>query len=241
MSEDQVRARGGAALAIWLLVAIVASGAIYYAAASGALSWSMLTEARTSLAELNEQSPALTVALYASAFLLLAMALFPAQLWIILVGGILFGFFGGFAITWTAAVISSLVVYLVSKGMFGGLYRRRANKYLNRVAEAFRKDEFLYMLTMRFAPICPYCIANIVPAVLGARTAPYLLSTAIGVAPYIAVYSFVGSRAGSLLAMDEPPDIAGLAREIAPALAAFAILPILALVARHATRRRVQP
>ncbi len=236
--EERPKGGGSVTLVIWLLIAISASGALYYAASTGLLSWSTLVEARTALNDLVAQSPILAVALYVGVFVTLSLVLFPAQLWIILVGGILFGFAGGFAITWFAAVFSSMIVYFVSKGTLGALYRRRAGKYLERVAEIFRLDQFWYMLTLRFVPICPYCIANIIPAMLGARPTPYLISTMIGVTPYIAVYSFAGAQAGSMLAIGEPPNLAETARLIIPVLAAFAALPILAIVARSASRRR---
>lgn len=228
---------GGVTLAIWLLIAVCASAALYYAAATGVLSWSTLVEARTALTQLVADRPLVAVALYVAAFVTLALVLFPAQLWIILIGGILFGFAGGFALTWASAVLSSMIVFFVSRGTLGALYRQRASKYLERVAEIFREDQFLYMLTLRLVPICPYCIANVIPAMLGARTLPYFLSTIIGVTPYIVVYSYAGSRAGAVLAMGEPPDLASLAREIMPILAAIAALPILTIIVRRMARK----
>jgi uncharacterized membrane protein YdjX (TVP38/TMEM64 family) len=240
MGEQKAGGAGAGAIA-WIVLAVCASAGLYYAAATGAISWTSLMQARAALNDWIGQSPALVVALYVAAFMTLSLILFPAQLWIILVGGVLFGFETGFAISWACAIASSLIVFSLSRTALGGLYRRRAGRYLERVSEIFHRDQVWYMLTLRLIPICPYCVANVLPAMLGARLWPYLLATVIGVVPYILVYSFVGSRAGALLAVGEPPDFTTLSREFVWVFAALASLPLLAIGARYAFLRRRTP
>jgi len=190
------------------------------------------------LADLVTQHSWLAFAAYVAFFLVMSLLLFPAQLWVILIGAVLLGFERGFAASWLAACLSAALVFLLARSALGGVYRRHAQRYLDRVEAAFQRDQFLYMLMLRFIPVCPYCVANVLPAVLGANFWRYLLATAIGVIPYIGVYSFAGARAAAILDPDRPPDLASISADLIPVLAAFAALPLLAIIVRSMSKRR---
>jgi uncharacterized membrane protein YdjX (TVP38/TMEM64 family) len=224
--------------AVWLLVALLASAAIYWLAARGALSWSSAVAAHATLAEIATSHPVLMIAAYVAVFTAAALLLFPAQLWIIVLGGVLFGFERAFAVSWAAAVLSAGLVFVIARSTIGEIYRRHARGYLDRIGGAFQKDQFLYILMLRFIPICPFCVTNVAPALLGARLTPYLAATAIGVAPYVATYCFAGGRAAAMLDPDHPPDPASFSNDIIVVLSALAAMPVIAVIARRAQRKR---
>ncbi len=223
---------------LWLALALLASGLAYWLVAEGALTWSSAVAARTRLADAASSHPALAILIYICLFTGAAILLMPVQVWVILLGGILLGFERGVAASMAAALISAGAVFLIGRSTIGEIYRRHARGYLDKIDGAFQKDQFLYMLTLRLVPIFPFCVGNVVPALLGARLAPYLAAAAIGVCPYVLIYSFAGARAAAMLAPHRAPDISHLSGDIILILFALARVPVIAVIIRAQMRRK---
>lgn len=243
MSEDagaEARVKRGPpiALIVWGLVALAIIGGVTWASVSGKLTWSMAVDAREAAAALVSGYTVFAYACYILLFIVMALALFPAQLWIIVFGAMLFGFWPALIVSWLAAVLSAMLVFELARGALAHRYRAKASKYLARIEEAFSRDQLSWMLVMRFIPMVPYCISNVAPAFLGARPVPFLIATVIGVIPYVAAYTFAGDRAGAVLDRDTPPDLASLAGDLLPIMLAVAAMPLLALVVRRFARSR---
>jgi uncharacterized membrane protein YdjX (TVP38/TMEM64 family) len=226
------------ALTVWIAAAVAMIAAIYWAASAGFLSWEMAVESRIAADEFVTRNAVLAYAAYLVLFVVLALALFPAQLWIIVFGAMLFGFWPALIVSWLAAVGSAALVFALSRGVLAGRYREKAAKYLARIEKGFQRDQFTWMLAVRFIPVVPYCISNVAPAFLGARLAQFLAATVVGVIPYIAAYTFAGAKAASVLDSNAPPDVASLAADMAPVMLAIAALPLAALLVRRWRRSK---
>ena len=225
------------ALVLWLAAAGVAIAAIYWAASAGLLTWERAVEMRGSAQLFVETNVLLAYAVYIALFVVLAVVLFPAQLWIIVFGAMLFGFWPALIVSWAATVASATVVFLLARGVLAGRYKAKAGKYLARVEQGFKRDQFTWMLAVRFIPVVPYCISNVAPAFLGARLKPFIAAAAVGVVPYVTAYTFAGAKAAGVLDADAPPDVASMAAEMAPVMLAVAALPLAALLVRRFGRR----
>lgn len=225
------------ALIAWIGLAVAVIVAIYGAVNAGLLSWEMAVESRIAADEFVARNAILAYAAYLALFVILALALFPAQLWIIVFGAVLFGFWPALIVSWLAAAASAALVFLLARGALAEGYRARASKYLVWIEKGFQRDQFSWMLAVRFIPVVPYCISNVAPAFLAARFAPFLAATIIGVIPYVTAYTFAGAKAASVLDSREPPDVAGLAVDMAPVMLAIAALPMAALLVRRWRRR----
>jgi len=226
------------ALVVWLCAAGLVIGVIYWAASAGLLSWENAVGMRTAAQAFVDQNTFLAYAAYIALFVALAVALFPAQLWIIVIGAMLFGFWPALIVSWLAAVGSAGLVFTLARGVLAGQYRERASKYLARVEQAFQRDQFSWMLAVRFIPVVPYCISNVAPAFLGARLRPFLAAAAAGVLPYLTAYTFAGAQTASVLDADAPPDLARIAGTLFPVMLATAALPLVALAVRRWGLRR---
>jgi uncharacterized membrane protein YdjX (TVP38/TMEM64 family) len=230
--EDDRRGVPVAAI-LWAAAAVSIVGGVAWATASGALTWSMAVDAREAAQAFVARYMVVAYAAYIALFVIMALALFPAQLWIIVFGAVLFGFWPAFLVSWFATVLSAAAVFLAARGAFAGRYQARAGKYLARIGEEFRRDQLSWMLAMRFIPVVPYFASNVAPAFLGARLPPFLVAATIGVIPYVGAYTFAGDRAAAVLDRDKAPDIAGLAADLVPVTLAIAALPLLALAVRR--------
>jgi uncharacterized membrane protein YdjX (TVP38/TMEM64 family) len=238
-AESESQGRGvPLAVILWGAAALAIIAGLTWATASGTLTWSMAVDAREAAEDFVARHAALAYAAYIALFVVMALALFPAQLWVIVFGAMLFGFWQAFIVSWFAAVLSAATVFLAARGAFAGRYRAKAGKYLVRVEEAFRRDQLSWMLAMRFVPVVPYFVSNVAPAFLGARLPPFLVAASVGVIPYVAAYTFAGDRASDVLDRDMPPDVASLVADLFPILLAIAALPLLAVAVRRWGRRR---
>lgn len=225
------------ALAVWIAVAITILVGVTWATSAGLLTWAMAVDARASAQDFVSRYAVLAYAGYVALFVVLALALFPAQLWIIVFGAMVFGFWPALIVSWAAALLSAVSVFLAARGVLAGRYREKAGKYLARVEQEFQRDQFSWMLAMRFVPVVPYFVSNVAPAFLGARLPPFIVAAGIGIIPYVTAYTFAGDRAARVLDRDTPPDMASLAADMFPIMAAVAALPLLALAVKRFRRK----
>ena len=237
MTEETVKSGPPWVLIAWALAAVAIVGGVTWATSTGVLTWSMAVDAKEGAAGFVAGNPVLAYAAYILLFIAIALTLFPAQLWIIIFGAMLFGFWPGLIVSWAAAVISAVAVFIAGRTLLADRYRAASAKYLARVSQEFSKDQLIWMLAVRFIPVVPYCISNVAPAFLGARFAPFLIATMIGVIPYVSAYSFAGAKTAEVLDRDAPPDVGSLAADMFPVMLAVAALPLLALAARRFRRK----
>lgn len=225
-------------MVIWIAVAVLIVGAIYWSVNAGLLSWEMAVEARAAGQQFVAQNTVLAYAGYVLLFVVLAVVLFPAQLWIIVFGAMVFGFWPAMVVSWGASLLGAVCVFVMARGVMGDFYRARASRHLARIEEGFQRNQLSWMLTVRFIPIVPYFVSNVAPAFLGARLTPFAIAAAVGVVPYVAGYSFVGAQTASVFDEGKPPDVASLAASMAPVLLVVATLPMLAMLVRRWLARR---
>ena len=225
-------------LVAWLTGVGVALAAIAWAANAGLLSWETMVGMRVAAQQFVDQNIALAYAGYVALFIVLAVILFPAQLWIIIFGAMLFGFWPALIVSWFASVAGALAVFVLARGALGDFYRAKAGRQLARIEEGFRRDQLSWMLTMRFIPVVPYCVSNVAPAFLGARLPQFLVAAMIGVIPYAAAYTFVGAKTAAVFDSARPPDVGSIAADMTPVMLAIAALPMAALAVRYLRRRK---
>jgi uncharacterized membrane protein YdjX (TVP38/TMEM64 family) len=135
-------------------------------------------------------------ALYAA---LVALSL-PVGAVLTITGGYLFGLFAGGSATVIGATIGASAIFLVARSSLGEGLARRLGPSLQRFAEGFRKDAASYLLFLRFAPIFPFALVNIAPALLGARFSTFVWTTALGIVPGTFAFTSIGAGLGSVIA-----------------------------------------
>lgn len=122
-------------------------------------------------------------------------------------GGFLFGVWFGALLSVIGATIGAVGVFLIARTSVGDWLRERAGPRYARLAEAFRRDGFSYLLVLRLIPVFPFWLVNLVPALLGMRLLPYTLATAVGIVPGSLVYAGVGDGLAAVLEAGGEPDL----------------------------------
>lgn len=125
---------------------------------------------------------------------------FPAASVLTVFGGFLFGWLKGGLVVALAATLGASLLFLAARSAFGDVLRRRAGGAAKALAEGFERDAFNYLLVLRLAPVFPFFIINIVPALFNVRLATFAGATLIGILPGTFAYAFLGQGVGSALA-----------------------------------------
>ena len=194
------------------------------------LSFETLRTQRETLTGFVAAQPVLAVASFIGVYVLFTAMMIPGALWITIAGGFLFGLAGGTAATAVGATLGATLLFLVARTSLGEPLRRRAGPFLKKLEAGFQENPFSYMLTLRFLPVVPFPVANIAPAVLGAKLPDYVITTAFGILPGVLAYTWIGSGLGAAFDSGEEPNIAGFAKQLLPAffaLAAVSLAPVL--------------
>ena len=159
-----------------------------------------LRDARESLlATVNENllvSALAFVAIYAMA----TAVAFPAASILTVFSGFLFGWLLGGALTAVAATLGATALFLSAKSAFGNVLREKAGPSVKKLAEGFEKDAFSYLLALRLAPVFPFFVINIAPALFGVKLRDYVIATFFGILPGTFAYAYLGQGLDSVLA-----------------------------------------
>ncbi len=184
-------------------------------------------------------------------YLTAVAASFPAA-WLLTVAiGLVFGWALAAFIVVIGATLGASILFFAARSLLADFFRARAGERLNTMAEGFRKNAVSYMLFLRLAPIFPFLLVNVVPAILGVRFRTYFWTTAVGIIPGTIAYSFAGEGLRSIIgeraracAVGIPPcgqpfsarDI--ITPEILIAFSLLALVSIIPAVLRHFRKKR---
>jgi len=192
------------------------------------------------LAGLIGDRPLLSALVAMLAYALATAVSFPAA-WLLTVStGLLFGWMAGGVIVVLGATSGACILYLAARYALADFFRARAGNVLNRMADGFRSDATSYMLFLRLAPVFPFTLVNVVPAILGVPFITFVWTTFVGIIPGVMAYVFAGVGLRSIVAERAEACRAGIApcgETLGPGdlitpqiLIAFAALGVVSLI-----------
>lgn len=188
---------------------------------------------------------ALALLAYAALYVGVTALSLPGGALLTLAGGLLFGWLAAGLVTVLAATAGATLLFVVARSSLGAALSERAGPALSRLAEGFRRDAWSYMLFLRLAPVFPFWLVNLAPALLGVPLRVFVPATLIGIVPGTFAFAFIGAGLDTVLAMasracraEGCPDLA-LKDFVTPELSlALVGLSVLALVPALARRLR---
>ena len=102
---------------------------------------------------------------------------------------------------------------------------------LDKMEAGFNEHPKFYLLLLRLAPLFPFWMVNIVPALFGVSLSNYVTATLFGIIPATFIYTLVGDGAGAVLDRGQDLDLSIICepRFILPivGLAVLALLPVV--------------
>lgn len=207
------------------------------------LSFETLSRYHAELAAFVSAHAVAAALIYLALYIVNTALSLPSATALTLAGGYLFGIWLGTLYTVLGATIGASIVFLAAKTSLGEQLRVRATGALKRMERGFRENALSYLLFLRFVPLFPFFVVNLVPAFLGVPASTFVLGTFIGIVPGTFVYALAGAGLGSVLESDgEFSASAVLTPEVIGAfagLAVFSLLPVVYKKIRARGRRRL--
>lgn len=192
-----------------LPVVVIATGVVAYFAFGlhHYMSFATLSEHRGELVAWVGVHRLLAMAMFFAGYVLIIAFSLPIGALGTLLGGFLFGTVLGTMLSVTAATIGATIVFLAARGAFADVLRARAGKWFERMEEGLERNAFSYMLFLRFVPVFPFWLLNIVPAFFRVKTRTFVVTTFLGIIPGTAVYAGIGAGLDMVFDQGRVPDL----------------------------------
>lgn len=183
----------------------------------------------------------LAVALFIAVYAAATLFMLPGALWITIAGGFLFGLVGGSLATIAGATLGASLLFFAAKTSIGSALRERAGPFMKKMEAGFNESPFSYMFALRLIPVVPFPVANIAPALLGAKYREYAITTALGIVPGVVAYTWIGHSVGASLDPEATQDLFGVVANFIPAFAALGVVALIPVAYKKITGRKPKP
>ncbi len=191
------------------------------------LSLETLRSQRELLTSFVSENFFIAIAAYLLIYACATLFMVPGAFWITIAGGFLFGLTGGSVMTVLGATLGASALFFAAKTSLGTTLQEKAGPFVKKMEAGFKEDALSYMFALRFLPVVPFPVANIAPAILGAKYSQYAMTTMLGIIPGVVAYTWIGAGLGATFDAGETPDLAGLAKNLAPAFAALGVVSLI--------------
>jgi uncharacterized membrane protein YdjX (TVP38/TMEM64 family) len=163
-------------------------------------------------------SPVAAIAML-GAFLVGGLVVFPVNL-LIAASVIAFGSAAGAAVALLGSLASALLLHAIGSLLPERFRARFAGATIERLRERIARHGVLAVAIVRLVPIAPYSIVSVAAGAAGIPRVPYVVGTALGMAPGIALSAIFVDRARAVISAPRP---------LSWAMLLFAILLIVAV------------
>lgn len=202
------------------------------------LSFEQLKNHQSQLLTWTNQHLFSAVWVYVGIYVLAVAVSLPGAVFITLAGGFLFGPVLGFSLVVFSATIGATILFFAVKTSFGQWISTHAQGAIQAMRSGFQNHAFSYLMFLRFIPIFPFWLVNIVPAMLGVKPSIFILATFIGIMPGSAVYVWVGSGLSYVFAQDEAPNLSLIRQpEILYPFIALGLLSLVPIVVQKIRKK----
>ncbi len=208
------------------------------------LSLEFLANSREMLKATVAENYTLSIAGFVVLYALAVAFSFPAASVLTIFAGFLFGWLVAGIMVAFAATAGATAIFLAARSAFGDFLKDRVGGKVARLAEGFEKDAFSYLLVLRLAPVFPFFVINIAPALFNVPLRTYVIATFFGILPGTFAYAYLGEGVDSVLmaAKEAGRDISIgdlVTTEITIAFAALAIVAAIPTIVKKIRGRRI--
>ena len=218
-----------------LLFIIAAFGLSFF---SELISFEALKENRSDISNFRDENFILSIILFWLFYFLLVVFSLPGAAVASVSGGFLFGLNLGLLINVTAASTGATVLFILVRYGLKSFKYNQSNDFDNNFAVKIKngliQNQVSIMLILRLVPLVPFFLANILPALVGARLFNFIWTTVIGIIPGGIVFTWIGAGVGEVFDRNEYPNIELLfTPAILGPLLGLAALILIPMILRH--------
>jgi uncharacterized membrane protein YdjX (TVP38/TMEM64 family) len=219
---------------IIIVLAILTGG--YFAGLNEYFSLEFITANRDKLMMRVEDNYILSLVAYFFIYTIAVAVSFPGASLITVISGFLFGWFAGGLTTVFAATLGASIIFLAARTSFGDILQKKAGKRMTKLSKGFQRDAFSYLFTLRLAPIFPFWLINLAPALFGMKLMPYVIATFFGIIPGTFAYAYLGQGLGSTIRGDG----SFVTPTLVAALAVLALVSLIPIVIKRLKKRKLK-
>jgi len=210
-----------------IILTILTGG--YLAGLNEYFSLDFISENRDKLMMRVEDNYLLSLATYFVIYTVAVAVSFPGASLITVISGFLFGWFAGGLTTVFAATLGASIIFMAERTSLGDILQKKAGKRMAKLSKGFQRDAFSYLFTLRLAPIFPFWLINLAPALFGMKLVPYVVATFIGIIPGTFAYAYLGQGLGTTIRGDG----AIVTPTLVAALAVLALVSVIPIVVKR--------
>lgn len=181
-----------------------------------------LKENREMISGFVAQNYLLAVLLFIGIYILATGLSIPGATVLTLSGGFLFGAFWGTLYVNIGATIGATVVFLLAKYLIGKWAEKKYAKQFSKLQKEIKANGYSYLLTLRFIPLFPFFLINLVAGVVKVPLLTFIWTTSLGIIPGSFAYAYAGTQLASINSLGEV-----LSPQV---LLAFVFLGIVAII-----------
>lgn len=211
-----------------LILLVVMIGLFFYFKLYRYLSFAELSQHRQVLLAWTQTHYLWAVLIFIGLYVTATALSVPGATVLTLTAGFLFGTLQGSIYVVIAATLGATLIFLIVRTSIGQTLASKGVSWVKRLEAGFQHNAFNYLLVLRFIPLFPFWVINIVAGILNVKLRDYFFATLIGIIPGSVVYVAVGNGLGSLFEQGKTPNFSIIfSAEIFLPLIGLAILSIV--------------
>lgn len=210
---------------IWIICGIIAIGIVYYFGISQHLTLENVKVHASYLQSKVGDNYLQAALIFIGASIGLIMLALPITAPMAVLAGFLFGMLPGILYAMIAIVLGSGLSFLVVRYALSHMMKHRYGQRLAGFNARMQQYGYTYLITLQLLTVVPYFIINTLAALAGVSFFMFLLTTAIGSLPVVAIYAFAGKQLYTITSWQDVLSTKMLF--VLLLLAALALLPML--------------
>jgi len=123
----------------------------------------------------------------------------PGGIIILLSSGFFFGFIGGFLLNIISICLGSLIFIIFSKTLIKGLFEKYYVKFSDKLSTYIKSSSYEYLVLIRLIIGPPLLFQNICISLLNISKTKILITSFIGFAPLMLLFSYLGSHVSNII------------------------------------------
>jgi pyruvate/2-oxoglutarate dehydrogenase complex dihydrolipoamide dehydrogenase (E3) component/uncharacterized membrane protein YdjX (TVP38/TMEM64 family) len=210
----------------WLLVLALAAvvGLYLWLDLGQYLNLQTLKAQQQAIETYRTDNPGLSVALYFSAYVVMAALSLPGAALLTLAGGAVFGLLWGVVIVSFASSIGATLAFLIARFLLRDWVMQRFGQRLQAIDEGVKREGAFYLFTLRLVPVFPFFLVNLLSGLTGMKAHTFYWVSQLGMLAGTVVYVNAGTQLAKL------DSLSGI---LSPGiLGSFALLGLFPLLAR---------
>ena len=186
-----------------VLVIVLLFVVVFYFDLTRYLDISFLLNEKEKLFSLYRDYPVLFILIYFCIYVFCATFSIPGAALLTLASGFLFDFLIGSLVVSLASTMGATFAFLISRFLMKDFVQRKFAKRLKTVNEGFKKNGIFYLLSLRFMPIFPFVLINVLMGVTPISTKQYIIGSFLGMLPMTFVFVNAGRQLAHITAIHQ--------------------------------------